>query len=194
MSNNENVTFIARLYKRYELNIRKMMMRRTHHAQDIEDIVQNVFLKAHNVADWRNIKNPESYLVAMAKNIYNDHLRKEIKNMSKETEDIFDRDVKDDAPSPEDFLSGKQDMVEFEKVINSLTPRLKQAIIIIKIKKISYAEASEIMNISKRTLENYVTNAMIECRKKIEEQQEYLDLRSYTDKIISLSERKKTEK
>lgn len=194
MSKHEDMTFIANLYKRYELNIRKLLMHRSHHRQDVEDIVQDTFLKAHKVSNWGEIDNPEAYLVSIAKSAYNNHTRKKIKNIAGNTLDITQAEIADDRPTAERIIAGKQDMKELGKVINSLTPRLKQAVIMIKVRKLSYVEASEIMNISKRTLENHVANAMAECRRKINTKARYSGLRSYNDKVISLSEHRFSEK
>lgn len=168
-------------------------MRKVHKKEDVEDIVQDTFMKAHGVSDWENIKNPESYLVSIAKNSYRDHIRRETRNILDNRTDITRLELKDDRPDPEQITSGKQDLKELEKVINSLTPRVKQAIILIKIMNVTYAEASEIMKVSISTLENHVTKGLAECRRKIRSQTAYSGLRSYEGTVISLSDHKASD-
>lgn len=184
---------MTNFYQRYELNIRKFLMRKVHKKEDVEDIVQDTFMKAHGVSDWENIKNPESYLVSIAKNSYRDHIRRETRNILDNRTDITHLELKDDRPDPEQITSGKQDLKELEKVINSLTPRVKQAIILIKIMNVTYAEASEIMKVSISTLENHVTKGLAECRRKIRSQTAYSGLRSYEGTVISLSDHKASD-
>ncbi|PCI47746.1 MAG: hypothetical protein COB49_06870 [Alphaproteobacteria bacterium] len=181
---------VIKLYQQYELNIRKYLMRKVRQKEDVEDIVQETFLKAHRVSDWEDVRNPESYLVSIAKNAYRDHIRKETHNIVDYRTDITCLQMKDDRPGPEQIISGKQDFRELEKVIKSLTPRVKQAIILIKIMNVTYAEASEIMGVSISTLENHVTKGIAECRRKIKTQTEYSGLRSYESTVISLSDHK----
>jgi len=181
---------VIKLYQQYELNIRKFLMRKVHQKEDVEDIVQETFLKAHKVSDWEDVRNPESYLVSIAKNAYRDHIRKETRNIVYNRTDITCLEIKDDRPSPEQIISGKQDFRELEKVIESLTPRVKQAIILIKIMNVTYAEACKIMGVSISTLENHVTKGIAECRRKIKTQREYSGLRSYEGTVISLSDHK----
>lgn len=168
-------------------------MRRVRQKEDVEDIVQETFLKAHRVSDWEDIKNAESYLVSIAKNAHRDHIRKEARNILDNRSDIAHIDLKDDKPDPEQIISGKQDFKELEKVIDSLTPRVKQAIILIKIMNVTYSEASEIMGVSISTLENHVTKGLAECRRKIKTQAVYSGLRSYEGTILSLSDHKASD-
>lgn len=165
-------------------------MRKTRQNEDVDDIVQETFLKAHRVSNWRDVQNPESYLVSIAKNAYKDHIRKEMRNIVNSSADITRLELKDDRPGPEQTLAAIQDLKELEKVINSLTPRVKQAIILIKILNVSHAEASKIMNISMSTLENHVTKGLSECRRKMQAQTEQTDRRSSESKVVSLSEHK----
>lgn len=181
---------MIKLYQQYELNIRKFLMRKVRQKEDVEDMVQETFLKAHRVSDWEDVRNPESYLVSIAKNAYKDYIRKETRNIVDNRTDITCLEMKDDKPNPEQIISGKQDFRELEKVIGSLTPRVKQAIILIKIMNVTYAEASEIMGVSISTLENHVTKGIAECRRKIKTQAAYSGLRSYENTVISLSDHK----
>lgn len=192
MSNSEGKNFVAGLFRRYELNIRKFLMRKSSQKEDVEDIVQETFLKAHKVADWENVKNPEAYLVSIAKNTYRDHIRKETRNAADNMVDASLYEIKDDAPTPEQFAEGRQNIAKLETVINSLTPRVKQAIILIKILDVSYAEASEIMNVSVSTIENHVAKGMSVCRGKIQIQAIYSGQSFQGNKVISFSDHKKS--
>ncbi len=194
MAISDNKALVAKLFRRYEINIRKFLMRKTYQKEDVEDIVQETFLKAHKVSEWNEVKNPEAFLVSIAKNTYKDHIRKETRRISYSDVDISRLELTDEAPSPEQTLSGQQEIQELEFVINSLTPRVKQAIVLIKILNSSYAEASEIMNVSLSTLESHVAKGMSECRKKMQAQMAYSGLPELDDNIFSLSQHKSSKR
>ena len=185
MTAEKNKGMVTRLFQRYELNIRKFLTSKSQQKQDVEDIVQETFLKAHKVSDWAGVQNPEAYLVSIAKNAYKDHIRKETRNIVDSDVDITRLEIQDDIVDAETLVSAKQDYGELEDVIDSLTPRVKQAIILIKIMNVSYVEASEVMSISVGTLEHHITKGLAECRRKIKAHAKYAGLRSYDNTVLS---------
>ncbi|PHZ84729.1 RNA polymerase sigma factor [Paremcibacter congregatus] len=190
MSKIENKAFVNRLYRRYERNIRKFLMRKGQQAEDVEDIVQETFLKAHKVSNWQQVVNPESFLVSIARNAYKDHVRKEMRTISGAGIDPENVVVESDLLSPERFAAGRQDIQELEKIIYEMAPRVKQAFILIKIMHVSYRDAATIMNVSTRTVENHITKGMAECRKKMVLVQDDVGFRDTTGQVISLSDHK----
>jgi len=187
MISQENETFVARLFRQYEIKIRKFLLLKKHNLEDVEDIIQDTFLKAHKVPNWQDVKNPEAYLVSMARNTFHDHVRKEIRSAIDQIED----EVIDGTPSPEQRLSDRQQLKELGDVINDLTPRLKQAIILVKVLGLSTSEASEIMGITKGALKNHIMRGMIACRKKIKENAEASLPEG--QRVISLNDYKRAE-
>lgn len=190
MSKPENKKFVERLFQRYELNIRKFLMRKAYQREDVDDLVQETFMKAHKVSDWKDVKNPEAFLVRIAGNAYNDHVRKENRNIVDCTTDAATANVEANQPTPENTVSMKQQIKELEMVVNSLTPRVKQSLILIRILNVSYAQASEIMNISVSTLESHVAKGMAECRRKLNRVSPNSAMPSSTKKVVSLSQHK----
>jgi len=91
-------------------------------------------------------------------------------------------------------LSRMQEIKKLEKAINSLSPRVRQAIILIKILNISYKEAGEIMNISVSTIESHVKKGMVDCKVELERQSLDLGKDASAKKIISFSEHKSARK
>lgn len=165
-------------------------MRKAYHREDVDDLVQETFMKAHKVSDWKDVKNPEAFLVRIAGNAYHDHIRKESRNIADCSTDATMAEVEANQPTPEHTVSMKQQIKELEMVVNSLTPRVKQSLILIRILNVSYAEASEIMNISISTLESHVAKGMGECRRKLNRVSPNATIPSSTKKIISLSQHK----
>jgi|GEM_PF-591543 len=194
MSKPDNKTFVAGIFKRYELSIRKFLLGKRHQKEDVEDLVQETFLKAHRVSDWTVVKNPEAFLVRIASNTHKDHLRKQRRNMVDRTEDISEMELESEKPTPEQLVSRMEDIKELERTVDSLTPRVKEAIILIKILNLSYAEASDIMKVSVSTVETHVTKGVAECRKKLTLREPTHDRRLSVNKVISLSEHKTSHK
>ena len=193
MSIIKNKAFVTGLFNRYEIRIRNFLMLKKHQKEDVEDIVQETFLKAHKVTDWKNVENPEAYLISIAKNAYNDHIRKEIRNVTHVDADISKVAVKDDMPSPEQTIVGRQELNDLERIVNKLTPRVKQAIIYVKFLELSYTEAAELMNVSKSTLKNHITIGMTECRKQMNNPATHV-ITKEDNKIISFSDHNSLER
>ncbi len=179
---------IAGLFRRYETNIRAFLKKRVFQREDVEDMVQETFLKAHKVENWEEVKNPEAYLVRVASNVARDKLRRQQKDLIEGSDDITALDVTSGGPNPEQKTEHQQDLIALEQVIAGLTPKVRQAIIFIKIMNLSYAEASKIMGITISTLENHIARGMADCRKKMLREQE---AGSTSAKVIPLAGRQK---
>ena len=126
------------------------MLKRTENEIDAEDITIETFSKAFDkIATY----NPEfqfnTWLIAIAKNVHIDLLRKKKSSHFVEITDEEDRqayNVADSSPSAEDELITEQNLSRLLQFIKELKPHYQEVIQLRYFQELSYQEISEQLN------------------------------------------------
>jgi RNA polymerase sigma-70 factor, ECF subfamily len=126
------------------------MLKRTENETDAEDITIETFSKAF---DKISTYNPEfgfnTWLIAIAKNVHIDMLRKKKSTLfidiSDEEDDIA-YSVADDSPSAEDILITEQNLSQLLQDIKTLKPAYQEVIQLRYFQELSYQEMADSLN------------------------------------------------
>ncbi|MEC4049851.1 sigma-70 family RNA polymerase sigma factor [Flavobacterium sp. SUN046] len=126
------------------------MLKRTENETDAEDIAIETFSKAF---DKITMYNPEfqfnTWLIAIAKNVHIDLLRKKKSSLFVEITDEEDHqayNVADSSPSAEDELITEQNLSQLLQFIKELKPHYQEVIQLRYFQEMSYQEISEQLN------------------------------------------------
>lgn len=149
------------LYEEYAPRIFAFLCRKLNEPVLAEDMVQEVFVKVwKNRESLNEFKSTKAYLFTAANNIAIDYFRK--KKM-----DSVDIDDYENAA----FYRFEQDFdipEHIKKAIDKLTPMQRNVFYLSRFEGMKHAEISEILNISKRTVENHISRALLTLRKNLE--------------------------
>jgi RNA polymerase sigma-70 factor (ECF subfamily) len=123
------------------------MLKRTENETDAEDITIETFAKAFDkIAAY----NPEfqfnTWLIAIAKNVHIDMLRKKKSTVFLDITDEEDNqayNVADSSPSPEDKIITEQNLSQLLQFIKELKPHYQEVIQLRYFQELSYQEISE---------------------------------------------------
>lgn len=123
------------------------MLKRTENETDAEDITIETFAKAF---DKISTYNPEfqfnTWLIAIAKNVHIDMLRKKKSTLFLDITDEEDNqayNVADSSPSPEDKIITEQNLSQLLQFIKELKPHYQEVIQLRYFQELSYQEISE---------------------------------------------------
>lgn len=138
------------LLDRYWNEVYGFMLKRTENETDSEDITIETFSKAFDkIATY----NPEfqfnTWLIAIAKNVHIDMLRKKKSTVFVEITDEEDQqayNVADSSPSAEDDLITEQNLSRLLQFIKELKPHYQEVIQLRYFQEMSYQEISEQLN------------------------------------------------
>ncbi len=126
------------------------MLKRTQNETDTEDIVIETFAKAF---DRISTYNPEyafnTWLIAIAKNVHIDLLRKKKSTLFIDITDEEDQqayNVADSSPSAEDELIKEQNLSNLLECIKQLKPHYQEVIQLRYFQELSYQEIAEQLN------------------------------------------------
>lgn len=126
------------------------MLKRTENETDAEDITIETFSKAFDkIATYNSEFQFNTWLIAIAKNVHIDLLRKKKSSHFVEITDKEDQqayNVADTSPSAEDELITEQNLSQLLQFIKQLKPHYQEVIQLRYFQELSYLEISEQLN------------------------------------------------
>ena len=157
------------LYKQYYNKVYSFLYRYLQSKQDAEDVIQDVFITVWNSREkLKEIKNLNAWLFTITFN----QIRKVFRNMAMEkrkldtyaTSSLFDDNSVISEVEFNDLMEKAGDVIE-------RIPSRQKTVLLMTIKDgRSSTEISGILNISKRTVENHLSNARAFLKKAFREQ------------------------
>lgn len=135
--------------------------------KEIEDIVQETYVRICAVKQTEQIRHPRSFLYRTARNLALDHLKRTETRMGVSMEDEgVNVDVE-----PEDLdevyrqVSAKQEFEHFCEAVRHLPLQCRRAFVLKKVYGYSQKEIARSLNISENTVEKHIATGINRCRK-----------------------------
>lgn len=132
-----------------------------------EDIVQDLYLRIDAMAedDRRTIDDATAFLFRMAHNIHRNHIRTLDNGRRRDTawhsvHRDGREDVVDDAPSPEDAVTGRQQLAEFTRAVEELPERTRAIFRLHKVDGMSQTQVASQLGISLSSVEKHLGAAL----------------------------------
>jgi len=166
VSTTENVDKTS--YIDYYEALRKYLSRRLNSKEDVDDAVQEVYLRAiqnHNP----EFKPSASFLYKIASNLLKDHVRKIHSRKLNAHIPIEYADLISESGSPEQMLRSKQGVSAIKKIFRSLDPTYRRVFLLNRVKGLTYDEIADEMGITKSQVKNNIYHVLIQIRKIIGE-------------------------
>jgi len=138
--------------------LRRYFLRRAN-PMDVDDLVQDVFLKLQSRGATSQIENVEGYLFRTAANVLG-HRRRRVSWAWGRQEDPEICDVVADDLSPERILIGKEALDDMMAVLRELPPRSAMAFMLFRIEQLPQEVIARRMGISLRAVEALVQRAV----------------------------------
>ena len=157
---------LSRLFEEQRDTLNRYFLRRTAHAWDAQDLVQEVYLRLlradrHGAED---IRNPEAYLFTIASNLLREHaaLRQRAPAGGGELEDVLERLATPcEAAADVDRELRRRRLAA---LIARLTPRCRAVLVMHYRDELGYREIGERLGISSNMVKKYVVKGLAACR------------------------------
>ncbi len=144
--NGDQVAFTF-LLDNYWNEVYGFMLKRTENETDAEDITIETFSKAFDkIATYNPEYQFNTWLIAIAKNVHIDMLRKKKSSLFMDISDNDDRqayNVADSSPTAEDKLITEQNLSQLLRYIKEMKPHYQEVIQLRYFQEMSYQEISE---------------------------------------------------
>lgn len=133
--------------------------------QDVDDILQETFIRVLNSDAKQEIKSPKGYLFVVSRNLVLKKLMQQSKEMHTELDDALTEI--DDDNTVEKELHQKLKFERFSKVLSSLPEKNRRAILLRKLYCLSHKEIAKKMDVSVSSVEKYIANGLKQCKQSL---------------------------
>jgi RNA polymerase sigma-70 factor (ECF subfamily) len=151
------------LFVAHEREVGSFLQRRVRHSTEVADLSQETFLRVAGMRNPEAIKDARGFLFTVAENLSRYHLRL---FMRRERVDAGPADETLVCPlaNPEETLCNQQQHYMLRQAIESLPERTREIFLLYHIEGRSYREIAETLELSPRTVEYRLRQALGHCR------------------------------
>ena len=151
----------------YGPGLRRFFRRRAHDA-DVDDLVQDVFVRLQAAQLSAPIDNVERYLFTTARNVLISRYRSQAAR-SAFLHDEFEESLEiADQLSPERIAIGQQEYLRVVEAISKLPPRAREAFQLHRFENLTYQAISQRMGISKESVKELMHRAIVRLAEAME--------------------------
>jgi RNA polymerase sigma factor (sigma-70 family) len=143
--------------------LHKFLMRFLVRRQDIEDIVQETFLRAYESERQQKIDFPKSFLFTVAKNIALSEIDRKSARLTSYLGDLQDLNLAGEH-CVEDNVDAQQKLATVLEIVAALPPQCQRVVIMKKMLGFSHQEIGRRLDISVRTVEKHLAKALQRCQ------------------------------
>jgi RNA polymerase sigma factor (sigma-70 family) len=160
---------LDRLARRYYAPLTSFFRKRTRNAQEVQDLVQQVFLRLAQHGELGAVRNAEGYLFQTASNTLKDHLR----NASVRDRFMAEKraQVGDDNGtefSSERVLLAREDTELLSQALRELPERTRDILMLRCFEGLRYAEIARLQGLSVRSIEKHLQRALAHVNKVLD--------------------------
>jgi RNA polymerase sigma factor (sigma-70 family) len=156
------------LARRYYAPLAKFFRNRTHNAPEVQDLVQQVFLRLAQYQKLGGIQNPEGYIFQTAANTLKDHYRHNAVREHFAREQLANSSVADSDFSPERVLQGKETVAQVAAALRELPERTRDILMLRCFEGLKHGEIARLQGISVRAVEKHMAKALAHLNQALE--------------------------
>lgn len=154
---------------RYRAALRRYLRRLVSSDDDIEDLIQETYLRIYGVRDFAQVESPKALLFRIAHNLAVERARRRATRATDSVADIEASGVFSDDPPADEQLDARRRFEAFCAAVDSLPPVCRRVFVLRKVYKLSHAEIVEVLGISQSTIEKHVVKGLKRCRDYLNE-------------------------
>lgn len=127
---------------------------------DIDDIVQEVYVRAYSAKKTEKLAFAKAYLFRVARNLTFKSNAKKSSNLEKLVEDFAAEGIIDNVVPQDEQLHQKQRLKVFFEAVSHLPPQCRQVFILRQVDGLAHKEISQKLGISTSTVEKHIAKGL----------------------------------
>ena len=161
-------TRLEEVAKRYYAPLLSFFRKRTRNPAEVEDLVQQVFLKLARHPDIADIENPDAYIFQTASNTLKDHLRRDLVRGEFDALAEMAQEELSSEFSPERVLMGRENVSRLVAALRALPERTRDVFVLRCFEGLKHAEIAQLMGVSVRAVEKHAARALAHVSEALE--------------------------
>jgi RNA polymerase sigma-70 factor (ECF subfamily) len=160
---------MSRILNEFEgskLALRRYLSRFYSHTHDVEDALQEVFVRAYAAEARGPILLPRAYLFRVAKHVALNEIARRKNSATQSVEDFADPDVVGSANQTglEQQVDGRRRLALFAHAVAALPSQCRKVLVLKKIEGLSQREIAAQLGIAESTVEKHLAKALLLTR------------------------------
>ncbi len=131
---------------------------------DIDDIVQESYLRIWRQRAVEPIRSARAFLFAIAQRLALDGLRRRRRSPVDAVASLDSLEIADDTPAAPDRLDTREKVALLVAAIDSLPARCREVVVLRKLKLLSQRDTAALLGISEKGVENQLARGLDRCR------------------------------
>jgi len=185
-------TKLSEIFVNYSANIKRFISRIVS-PDDIDDIVQETFVRSYEADLKEEIKYARSYMLKTAKNLALNHAAKWDNKYNDSIEDFAESTVHISGLQTRSFESefeSKERFLLFCKATEQLSNAVRKSFILKKVYGLSQKEIANYLEISESTVEKHVAKGLLSCAQYMDRIENADNRNELTGSTISIFNKK----
>jgi RNA polymerase sigma-70 factor (ECF subfamily) len=168
MANDRHEWFLKQVF-RHGAALHRYLRRFTSGAEDIEDLVQETFVRIYAIEDRDSVGSPRALLFRIAHNLAVERARRHLARATDTVADFARLDVDTSEAPPEEQIDSHRRFESFCAAVDRLPPLCRRVFVLRKVYKLSHTEISDVLGVSHSTIEKHVAKGLVRCRDYLRE-------------------------
>jgi RNA polymerase sigma factor (sigma-70 family) len=154
---------VLRSFLRHESFLKRFIRRYLPQQEDVDEVMQESFLRAYTAECSRPIERPKSFLFQIARNEALDRLRRKSHQITDYIDDLASLDVPEDGPGVDEQVEHRQRVALFCEAVATLPVQCRKAFLLRKVYGLSHREVADELGIAVSTVEKHQATALQRC-------------------------------
>ncbi len=153
----------------YRAALQKYLRKFTAGAEDIEDLVQEAYVRMCALPDGQVVDSPRALLFRIARNLAVDRARQKLTHATDDVADFEPLNVSSEEAEPDELVDLDRRFASFCAAVDRLPPLCRRVFVLRKVYQLSHAEIAEVLGLSHSTIEKHVAKGLVRCRDQLRE-------------------------
>jgi RNA polymerase sigma-70 factor (ECF subfamily) len=168
MTDGRHDWFLSQIF-RHRAALHRYLQRVTSGAEDIEDLVQETYVRVYALPDYRAVESSKALLFRIAHNLAIERARRQRTQATDSMADLEQLNVFSSEAPADEQLDAHRRFESFCAAVDRLPPLCRRVFVLRKVYKLSHAEISEVLGVSHSTIEKHVAKGLLRCRDYLRE-------------------------
>lgn len=154
---------ILEAYQSHLGGLKSFLSRLLSNPHDVEDVVQETFIRAHLAERNSQIQQPKSYLFKIARNVALNQLRQSMRRPTDFIEDYHPGTVLIQEDTLEQEVLAQEKFEVLCGAVATLPPQCRKVYLMRRVYGMSYKEIASALNLSIKTVEKHIRRGYARC-------------------------------
>ncbi len=169
MANDRHEWFLKQIF-RHGAALHRYLRRFTSGSEDIEDLVQETYVRIYAIEDRDAVGSPRALLFRIAHNLAVERARRQTSRATDTVGDFAPLDVDSQEVPPDEQIDSSRRFESFCAAVDRLPPLCRRVFVLRKVYKLSHTEIAEVLGVSHSTIEKHVAKGLLRCRDYLRDQ------------------------